>query len=86
MTVEGFDLTDDMMGEMRVVKASTREGREREEGVVLCHAGRTHYTLVRGGSEGRKEYANKLYRNRLRPRRPPSRRPCNRRPKFKVVG
>ncbi|KAE9961434.1 hypothetical protein BLS_002109 [Venturia inaequalis] len=39
LTVEGFDLTDDMMGEMRVVKASGRESREREEGVVLCHAG-----------------------------------------------
>ncbi|QDS67885.1 hypothetical protein FKW77_008062 [Venturia effusa] len=39
LTVEGFDLTDDMMGEMRVVKASNREGRERQEGVVLCHAG-----------------------------------------------
>lgn len=40
LTVEGFDLTDDMMGEMRVVKASGRESREREEGVVLCHAGK----------------------------------------------
>lgn len=39
LTVEGFGLTDDMMGEMRIVKASMREGKEREEGVVLCHAG-----------------------------------------------
>ncbi|TID16472.1 glycosyltransferase family 1 protein [Venturia nashicola] len=39
LTVEGFDLTNDMMGEMRVVKASAREGRQREEGIVLCHAG-----------------------------------------------
>lgn len=38
LTVEGFDLTDDMMVEMRVVKA----GRERDEGVVLCHAGMIH--------------------------------------------
>lgn len=39
LTVEGFDLTDDMMGEMRVVQKSTKGGRERVEGVVLCHAG-----------------------------------------------
>jgi beta-1,4-N-acetylglucosaminyltransferase len=35
LVVEGFEFTDDMMGEMRVVKG---EGG-REEGVVLCHAG-----------------------------------------------
>jgi beta-1,4-N-acetylglucosaminyltransferase len=36
LSVEGFEFTDDMMEEMRVVK---KEEEGREEGVVLCHAG-----------------------------------------------